>query len=380
MDNFLKWLIVGLTLLFFIYLMSGIKTDISSLSPVQQNVTSPPTTSVFNQSSGYVGSEDVVAAKTFWVRNFNTSKDVDNQIFSYYDTSVYNGLLFGKKYIVMTAHPDLNNYVSSSIDFTVSDTNRYGALKIMVNDFIVGEDVYDVGSYSIPIKKKWLANETKIIFYPESSSWRMWAPTLYNISGASFIVKRYYERPFVFKFNLTNDAKSVSRAQIKINLVAAKGNINVFFNGDLVYNGSPQTNSLSVNVPKDKVKIGENEVKFLSENNGEYEGSAFIDVDYITTAVRQVEKDMYFDGNDYDYLRYEPGRVSFQIVRTYSDGGYDLEIINSNGVVTKKFGKAEPGFYSYELPQGVVTIGNNRFIVKSVDGASFDVFGFDVEK
>ncbi len=381
MDNFLKWFILGMALLFFIYLMSGIKTSSSSLYPNQKNLTPPPATLEYNQNGGYVGRRNIIASKTFWIKYFNTSKDIDTQIFSYYDTRVYNGLLFGKKYIVMVAHPDLKDYVSSSLQFTISDTNRYGALKIMLNNFILGEKVYDVGSYTIPVKKEWLSNETKIIFYPESSLWRLWAPTVYNLSGPSLMIKRYYERPFIFKFNLTNNENNVQSSSLKLNVISEKGTLKIYCNKDLIYNGAPKDNNIEINVPVKCFHPGENYIKFESGNNGEYQGSALLDIDYKTAETSQLEKDVYFDGSDYDYLRYENGKVSFQIVRTYSRGGFELEIINSNGEVTlQKFGEADPGYYEYDITQGMISIGNNRFVIKPIDGASFDVYGFRVEK
>ncbi len=381
MDSFLKWLLVGLTVMVLIYLFTGIHTNIEFHSPEAVNETPGPKMETSTHEIGYVGESNILASKTFWLRDFNASRDAGKQIFSVEDQRIYNGLLFGKKYIIFTAHPDLENYISSYVEFYISKTNRYGPLKVMVNNYIIGDQVYDVGKYTIPLNKSWLENETVVKIYPHSSSWRIWAPTVYDVSGASLVVEKYFSRPFEFKFNITDDVKRIRFGKIKFDLIHAAGSLKVFVNDHEVYNGTPEESSFEVFIPKDYLAVGENTLIIEASDNGIYRGSAFIDVNYVTTEVRSLEKKVYFDGVDYDRLPYREGKVKFHIRRIYKDGGFVFRIINSLGKETyHDYQPLKTGYFEYDLDQGLISIGENRFVIESIDGGAFDVDAFEIEK
>ena len=381
MENFLKWLIIGLVIIAFAYLLGGINTNVSSSNPNPVNKTPTPLVESSVQEQGYVGKANIIASKTIWLKDFNTTKDVGNQIFSVEDQKIYNGLLFGKKYILFKAHPDLDNYVSSNLEFYVSRTNRYGPMKIMINNFIIGDDIFDVGKYTIPLNKTWLKNETTIEIYPESSSWRIWAPTVYDISGASLIVNRYYARPYEFRFNISENINKFRGGKIRFNLLNSAGKLEVYLNGNLIYNSTPNSSSFDVYFNSKDVKSGENVLLLKASENGLCRGSAFIDVEYLTNEIKKVEKDVYFDGIDYDRLLYKNGRIAFHIKRVYNSGGLVLRIINSQGKETfHKYEEAKTGFFEYDIDQGLVSIGDNKFIIESIDGGAFDVDEFEIYK
>ncbi len=381
MENFLKWLIIGLIILAFAYLLGISKTSILTSNPQPINNTPGPIVNSSSQDHGYVGEANIIASKTFWIKDFNTSKDVGNQIFSVNDQRIYNGLLFGKNYIIFKAHPDLKNYVSSNLEFYVADTNRYGKMKIMINNYIVANDVFDVGKYVIPLRKEWLKNETTIEIYPKSSSWKLWAPTVYNLSGVSLMVNRYYARPYEYRFNITDNVNEFKRGKITFNLINSVGKLYVYLNGKLIYNSTPQKSSFDVYFNPDDVRNGENILLLKASENGLCRGSAFVDVEYITNQIKKVEKDVNFDGIDYDRLKYKNAQVRFYINRVYKGGGLVFKVFNSQGEETfHKYEEAKTGLFEYDIDQGLVGIGDNKFVIESVDGSSFDVQYFNVEK
>ena len=140
---------------------------------------------------------------------FDISKLREEKSFYLGNVNVSNGILFGSQEVKYSITSE--DAIDLRISFSVSGSNFYLPLNIKVNgNQIASKPLYD-GEHSFVVKNA--TKETLIEISAESSSWRLWAPSLYKLSSVKFDLGRFSDVSREFRFNVT-DARKISRGGI----------------------------------------------------------------------------------------------------------------------------------------------------------------------
>lgn len=189
---------------------------------------------------------------------------------------LHNGLLFGKKeYEFNLASKDIEQL---QIDMSVKRTNNYGKLAVKANDNILLNDKLLLGDYSIPVSKQMFNGHVIIELEPESSSWRIWAPTLYEVE-ASLDYVTHDKRTDEFQFTLGNETETLKYVTIGFLLDKNIGDLIVDVNGNVVFAG-PADKLQQIDVDTALVNKGTNTVRFEALEDSFYSGQGVVTIGY----------------------------------------------------------------------------------------------------
>jgi len=145
---------------------------------------------------------------------------------------IKNGIFFGKvSYKRKFEIEDyiLKNLKNATLSFSVKATNNYGDLYIVLNNETIFKNRALLGDYRLNIDPR---RENVVEFGTSSSGWKIWAPSVYNISNLSI------EMDYSFK------------------------EINITLNNQTEYSGMPETRVKVV--PLKNIKEGKNLISFSS--------------------------------------------------------------------------------------------------------------------
>lgn len=196
---------------------------------------------------------------------------------------LHNGLLFGKKeYEFNLASKDIEQL---QIDMSVKRTNSYGRLSVKANDNVLINDKLLLGDYSIPVSKQMFNGHVLIEIEPESSSWRIWAPTLYEVE-ASLDYVTFDKRTDEFMFTLGNETDTLKYVKISFILDKNIGDLIVDVNGNVVFAG-PADKLQQIDVDTTLVNKGANTVRFEALEDSFYSGQGVVNIGY--TQLMQIE-------------------------------------------------------------------------------------------
>ena len=365
MDNFTLFLLIGIGVLVMALVLSTAMDSrfTTALEPGGHVVTSA------SDEIFAVGPENVETFvpyhMTFNVSNLNAATARDLGF-----ARVFSGLLFGSdslRYRVTSEEQE-----SMKIMFTVSKTNSYGAMAIKVNGKEVVHSVLPAGDYSFVVGKELLSKETDVEISAESSSWKIWAPTVYELSNVQIEANAFSERSYAFKFDLTGKYETFRRGKINLNLLENKGSLTVTLNGKEIYNDIPG-NAQNVEFYGEAVKDGTNTLEFRASPSSSFVGNGVLAVTYTARQENKIAQLFNVTNGTFGLGAFGGGSVRFDIVDVSKPGGMAVKITNSKGATFAAFETATAGVRTYQLNATNVVPGSNILIIESVDGAVFTV-------
>ena len=190
---------------------------------------------------------------------------------------LHNGLLFGKKDYAFDLSDE--NIDELEIDMKVKRTNSYGKLAVKANDNVLLNDKLLLGDYSVPVDKSMFNGHVIIEIEPESSYWRIWAPTLYEVE-ASLDYVTHDKRTDEFIFALGNETETLKYVNIDFIFDKNIGELIIEMNGNRVFSG-PADKFEEINVDASLVNKGLNVITFSAEEDSFYSGRGVVAVGYM---------------------------------------------------------------------------------------------------
>jgi len=159
------------------------------------------------------------------------------------------------------------------IKLTVSDTNTYGRIMILVNGNVVYNDATYVGTQDIIFTKD-ILNRTgnTLVVKAEGSGWRIWAPSVYDIDLTMFgEVEDESEKTVTFSMDYIPES---ARIRVYISRREGAGDLVIRLNNYKIYEG--KTNSYRTFDPY-VMRLGNNTAVIIAEPGSRYEiESAYI--------------------------------------------------------------------------------------------------------
>ncbi len=189
---------------------------------------------------------------------------------------LHNGLLFGKSDYAFNLTS--SNIEALEIQMNVKRTNSYGNLMLSANDNALVNDRLLIGEYKISVNKSMYNGHVIIEFGSESSSWRIWAPTVYEVDAA-LNYETFDKRTDEFTFELGNETDTLEYVTIDFIFNKNIGEIVLDVNGNRVFSG-PTTKEFQVTVDKEFVKKGKNTVIFAAKEDSFFAGRGYVTVAY----------------------------------------------------------------------------------------------------
>ncbi|MBI4014991.1 MAG: hypothetical protein HY365_03480 [Candidatus Aenigmarchaeota archaeon] len=366
MDNFTLFLLIGMgALLVGLLAVTALDSGFSggTLEPGGRVVTSA-TGEVFA-----VGPEDVDTFVPYHM-DFNVSNLNSAATRDLGSSRVFSGVLFGSdslRYRITSEKLE-----TMKIMFTVAKTNTYGALVVRVNGKDIARSALPAGDYSFNIEKELLAPETDLEIFAESSSWKIWAPTVYELSSVRVEANAFSERSFVFKFDLTGKYETFRRGKINLNLLENKGSLAMTLNGKEIYNDIPG-NTQNVEFYGESVKDGTNTLEFRASPSSSFVGNGVLAVTYTAKQENKIAQYFNVTNGTFGLGAFGGGSVRFDVVDVSKPGGMAVKIVGDKGTTFSSFENAAAGLRNYQLNKTSVSPGRNTLLIESVDGAVFTI-------
>lgn len=184
--------------------------------------------------------------------------------------TVSKGLLSGddKKFSFSVSAPE--DVSSGRIRLRINDTNGYGRLNILLNGNVLYNNFAWPGNHTIFFYNDELKTDNVIEFKAESSGWRFWAPTLYDLSAE---ISLSWRGALTRAFNFTLTDKDVSgatrgRLVVYVNKREGTGPLTVKLNGNTIYQNIKT--SVLQDFTIDKFVAGANNIEFSAPVGTKY--------------------------------------------------------------------------------------------------------------
>ncbi len=300
LESFVYVFAFGVGLFFLAFLMLG---DVpveqmghGSQAPGGGSYTPGTTTSQFNGllwiPSFYLEAEKRQGVRTIDLGGFSvgyvkTMKTLDSE-----DRVIVDSGIFGAHSYSYTFSGDGEDALLS---FDVNRTNKYGRLRVFLNNKKVYEGVPD-GHLEIPLRE--LASTNTLVISAESSGPKIWAPTTYELTSLRLEMGVWEKKEKKFSFSLSpTEYEGFDRLEIHLETSKAlrEGDLYIELNGEELSRGRPLGGRLYSLQTEDKsvISSGTNYLEFSTGQNASYEFSSgeirifYTDVD--KPATRQQE-------------------------------------------------------------------------------------------
>lgn len=203
--------------------------------------------------------------------SFEVTHSVAEEIVADVDGRVFNGLLTGEE---QRKEFDLERYDEVSealIRLKVLDSNYYGNMIIGLNGKEIFRDA-PVGQKTISVDPELLKRGNFLDVKAEDSTWRLWAPTVYDFELDMDII---YEgkKSQTFEFNLSKEEivhLNYARLLVFGNRDGT-GKLIVRVNGNEVFTGRT---TIQTNFDPEILHVGTNRLELSAEPNTEYDISS----------------------------------------------------------------------------------------------------------
>ncbi|MCX6818386.1 MAG: hypothetical protein NT129_00100 [Candidatus Aenigmarchaeota archaeon] len=320
-----------------------------------------------------VGPEDVNAITRYSI-DINTSYTKGETVHEAEGKGLFNGLLFGSNSIKYQLNS--NGIENLAIVFEIIKTNNYAPLIIKVNDKIAEKKNFALGKYTVTADKAMLTDDITVELFADSSSWKIWAPAVYELDNIKIIENSYSYKPNEFKFVVKEDEyRTFSEGRIDLQLDNNAGNLIAELNDNPVY-ADTVSNYQSLKFTKNELRIGENVLQLKADVNSVFSGKAKMIIFYKTQREHLLEK--LFNLTETEYNMFDRGEINFDIADVIKDGGLSIKILAGSSELFGEYSTAEERSYTYYFGKGNVIKGTNRVIIQSVDDAAFSVSDFEV--
>lgn len=202
---------------------------------------------------------------------FSISKLRETRDIKLPDMLLQNGLLFDSNKLKYSL--DLPNDTEEvALSFDIVRTNRYGPLTIKAGRLSESRK-FPTGHYTFNIENR--EGSIPVEINPESSFWRIWAPTLYKLNNTKVTIGAFKTEKSDYSFNLEVPAESAS---LILQLDKNSGNLDADLNGDVIYSGSPKPiETIPINVSLIKK---DNKITFNPANNSQFAGRGTLIINY----------------------------------------------------------------------------------------------------
>jgi len=283
---------------------------------------------------------------------------------------VKNGILDYKDYrkkFVLT-DDELEKMSSPKLGGTVDDTNLYGRLEVQLNgEKVFSKYVEPKDSFEVFINKSLIKKDNEIVIAPESSGWRIWAPTVYIMKEVKLYSKFFGEVSQSFDFNVDEKESPVIFSRIILDIDDGNGTLIVKVNGETVFNDTP-TSRQWIEF-SGIVKQGKNTVDFYSGEGGDFKiNNAQIIIFWKREASETLDYTLELTHSQCNSL---PGQIKFKIDKVFGEPTSLLAKIkdpegNVHSIVAQ--GVLQEGkTISMDLPKDYVGAGKNT-VTFSVTG------------
>ena len=379
--EFAKVFIIGMILLFGVYIALG-GFDFSyydssgyRFAPSSRNDT--PSQSTIT-SGDFVGNRAVEDFKKYVFSNepFLVSRVAKEEVLTSYDDLWVENGIFGNEDYTQTftlTQEELKEITEPKLSLDLKQTNLYGRLMVILNDKKIFYDFLE-GEEEIQLNTSLFKEENKITIIPESSSWRIWAPTVYLLD---FELKTGFfgESSQTFDFEVLQEHSPVKYSRIILDIPEREGdgNLVVEVNDNVVFNFTPTSRQW---IEFDNSVIcGNNTVDFVSEGNAKFKITEFqFIIFYDEEAEEYLEYDFYVSSYNYNRL---PGEVRFKIERVFgSPTSLVAKVENPDGhkksLVVQ--GVLQEGRYvTMDLPKSYTEPGDNKIIFSVTGDGGFSI-------
>ncbi len=367
-STFVLFLVIGLAIIgIFLIFSSGFDLSIYT-------VPSKTYTKSFNISAAMlVGPENVEVSKVY-LQSFNISQKREEAEYNVDSKRLFSGLLFGSNAIKYDISE--NQIESLVIEFDVVDTNNYGALVIEVNDVVAVQEIYHQGHQKISIDESLLEDETTIEVYAASSSWKIWAPNVYELDNVRFTVKALPSKPSEMKFTLPEEIyDSFNSGRIDIQLVENTGTLVAKLNEKTIYNSSiPYAKTIIFKAGD--INPGDNILRLEAGENSLFSGKAKILVFYTATSEKRILHAFNLSKAQHD--KFGTGKIGFDIIDISKDGGFSVKLKYNDTTTMSEYDTAEEKSYSFSFGKEEVGVGTNVLVIESLDNSVFSVADLEV--
>jgi hypothetical protein len=383
MDDFLKYLLAGLVIVAVMLVVfntdwsyAGAATStvyaesVSNTTKIVQEYKPVYQSKTIMEKAGPVlvgqASEEVFDTRTF---DFDTNYLRDFNQFYVRSASLYSGLMFGNNDLSY----DFEYPTEVHVEFDVASTNHIAPLIISVNGNIVSSEFYTKGSYSVDIPKEMLPKgKATVSMMAGSSSWKLWAPAIYNITDVRIMEKSMYEKSVEYPFYLQQ--KNYESARLELHLVKNSGEISVSLNGHDVYSGIV-SNDASINIPLEYLG-SENSIKIKAMPSSEFSGAAKLITFYRkrTNENRQMVASFDVPTDSYEYLKTGgTGTIRFIVYHVDENGIVNVKIMSGDNILYNQYEQAAGGEHLMKIDSRDIAQGGNRLIISAADSGLFTV-------
>jgi len=250
-DYFIVFLVGGLVLLF------ALASFFSFTEPLDQGISTIP-------------AEESLTSYNF---EFDISKLREEKSFYLGDFDLLNGFLFKRQDLKYSITSE--DVIELRISFNVSGGNFYLPLVVKVNgNKIVNKPLFD-GQYQFIVKN--VSSEMLIEMKTESSSWRLWAPSLYKVKDIRFDLGSFSDVSKEFKFNVSTNVEKITRGNIDFTFQENEGIFILELNNYVIFRDAIN-DFQSVEVNKESFIAGINELTLRADDNSRFIGSAVMAV------------------------------------------------------------------------------------------------------
>ncbi|MFH8107645.1 MAG: hypothetical protein QXJ25_01330 [Candidatus Aenigmatarchaeota archaeon] len=384
-DDFLMWLGIGIALMAILIVLFGRgplefsqTQQPTSLQP--RAITTIPTENLsITLPSGaiLVGRIERESWRIIRFDNINASYHAGEVLKSLSDRRIYNGLLFGSNKVEMTVNIDTNKTIGAFLSFFVNNTNGYGALIIKVNDIIINDKKLPIGEHIFFLNNSILREKNTIEIFATSSSWKLWAPTVYELRNVKFVSQELFAKRSNYTFNIYEDEfknlRKDKKAELSLDLRERRGKLKIEINSNEIFNNEVEKSRKTIYFDQSLLKKEINEIEFVALD-GAFEG--FAELKFYFNVFDELKAEKSFEISQYEYsqLYRNPGRIVFTIEDVLSQGGLSVIVRDAYGKETTiAYDIPRKGFYNYTLHAIECSPGVNRVIIKSVDNAKFYV-------
>ncbi len=188
---------------------------------------------------------------------------------------LHSGLLFGSSGLTYNLSIP-NDTEEVKLSFDIARTNMYAPLTVRANGFVESRKL-PKGSYSFVFGKS--SGHMLIYIQPESSSWRIWAPALYEINNTKATINAFKSESSDFSFNLDKELEDLESANLVLQFDKRLGTLVAELNNKTLYSGTAKgIETITINA----TLLGrENKLVFSALNNSQFSGSGTVVINYM---------------------------------------------------------------------------------------------------
>jgi hypothetical protein len=252
MDELYAFLFAGLMIIFLLFAFFGgpsVDLNYGSHSGTDKDYTSN------NITWKEIPLGDIISKE----RTMQTTDLIEDNL------SVQSGFFFGSREYSRKVEIDpyvANNLNYATLNFRIEDTNNYGLLNVSIDNKTVFMENPLRGTYSVNLSKM---NKASVIYIKtESSGWRVWAPSMYDISNMSLDTSYTTKETPQYEFDVPHYVYSTFyKGEIKFDSIYPI-DLKVFLNGDPVFSKANTFGKATITLSKNDLVPEKNIIEFES--------------------------------------------------------------------------------------------------------------------